>query len=564
MINVYKKLVYILCFFLVKLFYCQKVDEINFGSPIGIPIALSGNFGELRTNHFHTGLDIKTNGSQNYRIYAIDSGYVSRINISHWGYGKAIYVDHPNGYTSVYAHLNRFPEKIEKIIRKKQYDLNKQIIEYYLDSSQILVSKGEVIAYSGNSGSSSGPHLHFEIRETQSEHPVNPQKFNFKIIDSKPPIISNIKIYTFLDDVLFQKCNDYSLAVKKYKDEYQLKYDSIISVNGPIGMGVNTSDFYNNSSNPCGIYSLKLFVDGLLKYDLKLDELDFDINDQVNIHKDYQEYQASRNKVHKLYIHPSNELDLYDRKIGNGILNFKDTLTHKVKIKVGDFNNNYSELSFYLKQKPHFSCNNKDNKTTVESSTKFYSEDSSLIIMMDSNSLYSPPNLSISPNNNSFKIYNDLPSKNKFVLFLKLSNQQIINGDKTFMAKLKKNGNISNKGGDLTKDWLSIQTKKFGTYKLITDTLPPKINHLGTNKVKYFNQTLNFRVTDDLSGIEDYHVYINDKWVLSNYSHRTSILSVPLDKYAKLVNGNQSCRVVVIDERKNESELEFKFKYSDK
>ena len=208
MINVYKKLVYILCFFLVKLFYCQKVDEINFGSPIGIPIALSGNFGELRTNHFHTGLDIKTNGSQNYRIYAIDSGYVSRINISHWGYGKAIYVDHPSGYTSVYAHLNRFPEKIEKIIRKKQYDLNKQIIEYYLDSSQILVSKGEVIAYSGNSGSSSGPHLHFEIRETQSEHPVNPQKFNFKIIDSKPPIISNIKIYTFLDDVLFQKCND--------------------------------------------------------------------------------------------------------------------------------------------------------------------------------------------------------------------------------------------------------------------------------------------------------------------------------------------------------------------
>ena len=115
--------------------------------------------------------------------------------------------------------------------------------------------------------------------------------------------------------------------------------------------------------------------------------------------------------------------------------------------------------------------------------------------MMDSNSLYSPPNLSISPNNNSFKIYNDLPSKNKFVLSIKLSNQQIINGDKTFMAKLKKKGNISNKGGDLTKDWLSIQTKKFGTYKLITDTLPPKINHLGTNKVKYFNQTLNFRVT---------------------------------------------------------------------
>ena len=121
----------------------QDFNHINFRSPIGIPIALSGNFGELRSNHFHTGLDIKTNGSINYRIYAIDSGYVSRINISHWGYGKAIYVSHPNGYTSVYAHLDHFPEKIEKIIRKKQYEITNETMTYYPDSSLIKKLKGE-------------------------------------------------------------------------------------------------------------------------------------------------------------------------------------------------------------------------------------------------------------------------------------------------------------------------------------------------------------------------------------------------------------------------------------
>ena len=189
----------------------------TFRSPVGIPISLSGNFGELRSNHFHTGLDIKTNGSINYRIYAIDTGYVSRINISHWGYGKAIYIDHPNGFTSVYAHLNHFPEKIEKIIRQKQYELHQESITYYLDSSQILVSKGEIIAFSGNSGSSSGPHLHFEIRETQSEHPVNPQQFNFEILDNRPPVISQLKVYNFPNKSINLLCSEKVFTLKSLK-----------------------------------------------------------------------------------------------------------------------------------------------------------------------------------------------------------------------------------------------------------------------------------------------------------------------------------------------------------
>ena len=207
-------LIFILITLIINSYSVQENYSQSFGSPIGIPISLSGNFGELRSNHFHTGLDIKTNGSINYRIYAIDTGYVSRINISHKGYGKAIYVDHPNGYTSVYAHLNRFPEKIEKIIRQKQYELKQEEITFYLDSSQIVVNKGEIIAYSGNSGSSSGPHLHFEIRETKSEHPVNPQRFNFKILDTIFPIIKQLKLYHFSNNNLHLLCSEELFRLK--------------------------------------------------------------------------------------------------------------------------------------------------------------------------------------------------------------------------------------------------------------------------------------------------------------------------------------------------------------
>ncbi len=164
----------------------------NFRSPIGIPILLSSNFGELRTNHFHTGIDIKTNGKINYRIYAIDEGFVSRINISHWGYGKALYIDHPNGYTSVYAHLDHFPKGIEEYIRAKQYQDESEQVEIYFDSVNIPVNRGDIVAYSGNTGGSLGPHLHFEIRETKSEKPINPELFGFKIEDHKPPQLSEL------------------------------------------------------------------------------------------------------------------------------------------------------------------------------------------------------------------------------------------------------------------------------------------------------------------------------------------------------------------------------------
>lgn len=554
----HRYLLLILTSLFLNSFLAQENHFKTFRSPVGIPISLSGNFGELRSNHFHTGLDIKTNGSINYRIYAIDTGYVSRINISHWGYGKAIYIDHPNGFTSVYAHLNHFPEKIEKIIRQKQYELHQESITYYLDSSQILVSKGEIIAFSGNSGSSSGPHLHFEIRETQSEHPVNPQQFNFEISDNIPPVISQLKVYNFPNKSINLLCSEKVFTLKKFKNSYRLNNDSIISLSGPFGIGVAAADYYTNSSNLCGIYSIKMYVDEVLKYDLKFDELDFDNNHQINIHKDFNAYQEHRHKIHQLFIHPNNELEIYNRSLGNGLIDFKDSSIHKVKIRVADFSNNYSELNFYFLNKDSSSClDNKDDFNKY-----IFSQDSNWRISLDSNSFYNFPKIKMISQIYNVEITNNLPAKNQFILSMKITPEYSPYIEKTFMAKITKKGNILNKNGKIDGKWISAEVKKMGNYQLIIDTVAPKIIHLGNNRLKKINQSLNFKITDDLSGVENYDVYIDEQWVLSNYSYKTSKLHVPLDKYARITKGEHNCRLLISDERNNKSSLDFKFKFN--
>ena len=124
-----------------------------------ISLIVAGNFGEVRSNHFHTGIDFKTQGVIGKNIYAIGDGYVSRIGYSHYGYGKVLYVSHPEGYTSVYAHLSTFKSPISTFVKNHQYEIQEETFTVYLDSGEIQVKKGQIIALSGNSGSSFAPQV---------------------------------------------------------------------------------------------------------------------------------------------------------------------------------------------------------------------------------------------------------------------------------------------------------------------------------------------------------------------------------------------------------------------
>ena len=379
-------------------------------------------------------------------------------------------------------------------------------------------------------------------------------------MDNKPPIINKLKLYSFLNPNSLDSYSSKDFLTIKKNQNYHLKYDSIIYLNGLSGFGLKSTDYYDNSSNRCGVYSINMYIDQQLKYQLKFDEIDFETNRQTNIHKDYSAYQKLRDKIHKMYIHPNNELQIYKKNIGNGLICFQDTLIHEIQIVVGDIKNNISRLKFFVKNTSIVSCENDFSFQNIQP-TNIYSPDSLMLVVMDTNTLYD--NTPIYPiKKQSIYTFNNsnVPLKRKFILSIKLSKNQSLNRDKLFIGELTKNGNIINKNADISKDWISAEVNKFGKYKILTDSIPPKINHVGNNLQKNKNQDLVFKIIEIKSGVDKYNVFIDNKWVLSNYSSKNNRLKVSLDKYANVLSGYHSCRVEVSDERKNKTVLEFEFK----
>ena len=273
-------------------------------NPLDFRLLLSGTFGELRGNHFHAGIDFKTKGVEGQNIYAIADGFVSRIKVSSYGYGKALYINHPDGKTSVYAHLKEFSEKIDTIVKKEHYKREKFEINIFPKPNSINVSQGEIIALSGNSGSSQGAHLHFEIRDTKTEHPLDPLDFGFKVKDNISPILKELKIFDIDNNKLSK-----TYKIKKTKDKYYVG-DTLYS-NEKTSLGIYTFDQSNDAYNRNGVNSIKLFLDSNLIYHFELDKLDFSKNKYINAHIDYEEKVLSKKKFHKCFRLPNNSLKNY-------------------------------------------------------------------------------------------------------------------------------------------------------------------------------------------------------------------------------------------------------------
>jgi len=271
----------------------KNYPQDYFRSPVDHDIKLSGTFGELRPNHFHAGIDIKAQmGKTGQNIFAVADGIVSRINIKSSGYGNALYIDHPNGYTSVYAHLEKFPKHIAEYMKEQQYDTHTSEIEHYPSAGMFSFQKGDIIGTLGMSGRSYGPHLHFEIRDTESEIPINPLLFGFSIDDKVRPDLRSVKLYGLDDQMCELESKQYTL--RKRGSSYKPSKDTLMMKSSEVGVALKAYDQMTGVSNLNGIYALEMYVDDSIHFQFTMDKISFDETRYINAHMDYAEREVKK------------------------------------------------------------------------------------------------------------------------------------------------------------------------------------------------------------------------------------------------------------------------------
>jgi len=526
-------------FFIFLLAFTVSNSQNVYDFPVDIPVKLSGSFAELRSNHFHAGVDIKTKGKEGYKIYAIDSGYVSRIQVSPSGYGKALYITHSNGKTSVYAHLKRFSDKIERIVKSIQYKNKSYSIKKFPKKNEILIDSRELIGLSGNTGSSSGPHLHYEIRDNKNR-PENPLKFKkTRVLDTIAPN---------LDDLFYKRLslNTKTLSIEdNYKPFKKIKIKEIsqniyisdtLSINGLIGFGIQSEDKMNNSSNIYGLNKIITLLNNKPIFELRFDKFTFKESRNINTYIDYHNYRKNKFKIQKLFIEGVNPLSMYNRGLGNGSLNINSEFSDNLyTIQLFDFNDNMTKIIVPVKF-------NKDSLEVTDISAKpdfqillneiFQKKFNTTSVKITENTFYYDSHINISENNFELTIDNDsFPLKKNITIKFSLDRFEDKVKEKLYIAKRKNNEQnlfISNR---IINDSLVAKTQYLGTYFISKDTVAPKVKILNIKPNQWISDRkfLKIKIFDNESGIKKYNGWINNKWILLEYEPKQKILTYNFD-----------------------------------
>lgn len=552
-----------LFFVIILLFntlYENPKDRSIFISPVKIPLQLSANFGELRIDHFHSGLDIKTQGVTGKEVVAAAAGYIYRISVSPGGFGKALYVRHPSGYSTVYGHLDKFTPEIEDYVKNQQYEKKSYLVTLFPEREKFPVKQGELIAYSGNSGSSGGPHLHYEIRKSDSEKPVNPLLFDFGTIDNIAPVIEKLVIYPINKHTLINNQNIIKkIDVSGGHGNYSIPSDNEIRISGLAGFGIKAFDLLNDSYNKCAVYSIELDIDSIPIFKYAMDGFSFNESRYINSHIDYETYMKENIYIERTFILPNDKLDVYRDIINRGIFNFNDNKSHHAEIIVTDVNKNKSTLSFHIKAE---SVKLQDVAGTPDKNLKvmpynreneFTSENISLSI--PSGALYDTLYFSYRMSEGTKDMLSDLHFvHNKFTPVhkayrLSIKPNHIPHGKKSKMLIVQLGDDMKKSVFDSfwTEDYLTAQVQSLGKFYIGIDTVAPNIsvNGLVSGANLTGKNEIRIKISDDLSGIKSYEPKIDEKWALFEYDQKNNVLIYKFDeqRITKGIKHNLSLKV---------------------
>ena len=558
-----KKLLYILTILCQTSLLAQtNYPQDYFIDPLDINLVLAGTFAELRANHFHSGLDIKTQQREGLKVYACADGFVSRIKISHGGYGKALYITHPNGYTTVYAHLQKFAPKIEAYIKEHQYGQESYEIEVFPGAVELLVKQGDVVAYSGNSGGSEGPHLHFEIRDNE-ERPINPMLFGIDIKDTTKPIIKEVYAYPISDDAHINQTNEMCKLrlIPQQNGDYTVEN---ITAFGTIGFGIVSTDRQDLAANNNGLYDIESFFNGQPNFEIEFSRFSFAETSHLNRYIDYGVYKTKKQRIQKLFVEKNNPLSLYRNLDNNGFLRIEDSTTSVYKIRVKDYKNNDCWLTLNIKGMKATEIKKKE------------APKSNYYIYADQTTTLSKDNVTVTIYPNTF--YDDFPTD-----FEVKSDTVFINEDVYPMQKSmsiaydvsqydeqdKKQLYVAELVGYYKKPYYTSTkhegnkiiglTKYLGTYALVKDSIPPSITPNNFDDGKWLSKYryLQLKVDDKESGISSYRATVNGKWILMEYDYKKKMLTYDFND--SRTSTENKLKVIVTDNVGNSTTFEATF-----
>jgi hypothetical protein len=558
-----------------------------FRSPVDFPISLSGSFSELRPNHFHSGIDIKTLGQEGVPMIAVADGYVSRVKILPNGLGKALYIDHPNGYTSVYGHLSGFEENLEKYIRNKQYELESFEVDFMVEEGLILFEKGDTVAFSGNSGSSHGPHLHFEIRHTATEWPINPLLFGIDVEDNIAPKIKKLRAYpvgerSVIDVEYYGRRGTYTkryqspfnLRLKYSQGKYTLSGVKSVKVRGKVAFGIELFDYMNGSHNTLDLYQGILKVNDSIYFSQQRNTFGFEQTRYINAHVDFEYMQKHRIRFQRFYKLPGNNLPFYNHLKNNGVVEIEKNDTFSFQFEISDYFENKSLLEFevyYLDvDLMNIPIDNEEPNYTAYFSYDNINQfkDDGIEVFFPAGSFYEDFyfNYEKAPTNRYihsplYKLHDDkVPVHSNYTIKIKADQLEERHREKAVVVGYASSKVYWSNGGHYEDGWMVAYPRGFGNFAIMIDSTAPVIKQVNiwNNSNMTYKKYIQLKIYDNLSGIDSYYPTIDGRWVLMEYDGKSNTITYVFDD--SIESGEHIFRIIVIDRRNNTKELELKFK----
>jgi hypothetical protein len=565
--------------------YLLLFSDALFGQPANSPfdlhpplsgeLLLSGSFGEVRASSFHAGIDFRTDGKIGQEVFASEQGYISRIRVGGTGFGKAIYIQHPNGLTTVYAHLDRFLPEVENYVKEHQYKQKTFDINLWLKPSEFPVKRGELIAYSGNTGSSGGPHLHYEVRSTKNQIPLNPSFSNLEIKDNLKPVINGLWVYP-IDELSYIHGINIATEVNVHQNKGSYFTTDTIEVQGVIGVGVKTYDYINKGSLRCGVYSIKKYVNNTLTYHFCVDQFSFAESRYATSHLDYALIQQSGKRVHQLFKDPNNRHSGFKSLVSNGRIHVKPDSIYNVSIEVADAYGHSSSIGLVLKGK-NFEIKT-PNSITIPTELSdpawlFYNDNSKTTdwfsVFIPKNSLYDNIQFTydvLAPIDSTFspliRIHNpNIALHRPYTLAIKADSVPDELTPKALIATQNGKGKIVSAGGKYTQGFVEAQVNFFGDFFITVDTIAPIIKPLNISNNRNMNEeaSINFEVRDSLSGIASFEGAIDNNWVLFESDPKNNLLIYKFDSKRLEKNQKHNLKLRVTDHKDNVSEFSCSF-----